>query len=65
LRKYKGIQFDPEIVEAFEKTDAARGESEYQRARDIEVAAQIPQIGEVARKRTRAAVSASVPVEPS
>ena len=65
LRKYKGIQFDPEIVEAFEKTDSARGEAEYQHRRDAEVAAQIPQIGEVARKRTRAAVSASVPVEPS
>jgi HD-GYP domain-containing protein (c-di-GMP phosphodiesterase class II) len=64
LRKYKGIQFDPEIVEAFEKTDAARGESEYQVARDTEIAAQIPQIGEVARKRTRAAVSASVQADP-
>jgi HD-GYP domain-containing protein (c-di-GMP phosphodiesterase class II) len=65
LRKYKGIQFDPEIVEAFEKTDAARGEAEYQTRRDAEAAAQIPQIGEVARKRTRAAVSASVPLKPS
>jgi HD-GYP domain-containing protein (c-di-GMP phosphodiesterase class II) len=65
LRKYKGIQFDPEIVEAFEKTDAARGESEYQVQREAEVAAQIPQIGDVARKRTRTAVSASVPAEPS
>jgi HD-GYP domain-containing protein (c-di-GMP phosphodiesterase class II) len=65
LRKYKGIQFDPEIVEAFEKTDSAHGEAEYQHRREAEAAAQIPQIGEVARKRTRAAVSASVPAEPS
>jgi HD-GYP domain-containing protein (c-di-GMP phosphodiesterase class II) len=63
LRKYSGIQFDPEVVDAFEKTASARGDSDFQLRRD-DVATDIPQIGELARKRARAAVSASVSVDP-
>jgi len=57
LRKYSGIQFDPRVVAAFEKTEAARGEDELVRPEPL--AAHIPQLGEIARQRAKGAAASA------
>jgi HD-GYP domain-containing protein (c-di-GMP phosphodiesterase class II) len=61
LRKYSGIQFDPRIVAAFEKTKASIGDDEFLRPEPA--VAQIPQIGEIARQRKKGAISTTTQVD--
>ncbi len=57
LRKYSGIQFDPQVVDAFGKTASAQGET----ALEPVMEAPIPMLGQVAALRAKGTISAAVP----
>lgn len=61
LRKYTGIQFDPQVVAAFEKTRASLGDDKFFHPEPV--LAQIPLLGDIARQRAKGALTATTPVD--
>jgi putative nucleotidyltransferase with HDIG domain len=61
LRKYAGIQFDPRIVEAFARTRTAQGTD--QDFAPEAIPSPIPMLGQVAARRAKGGVTATVPLQ--
>jgi HD-GYP domain-containing protein (c-di-GMP phosphodiesterase class II) len=68
LRRYSGIQFDPDVVEAFGRTKAARAsraDHDDDRGEPERLLTPVPTLGQVAAARARASLTpSSAPAEP-